>query len=815
MKLVIVESPSKAKTINKYLGKEFKVLASYGHVRDVPAKNNSIRPEEDFAMDWEVQPRGQKTMQEIAKALSSADELLLASDPDREGEAIAWHVLQELKRRKKIKKDFPVHRVIFHEITKNAIQQAISNPKEIDMNLVEAYMARRALDYLVGFNVSPLLWKKLPGAKSAGRVQSVALRLICEREDEIKKFISQEYWTIDVELQTPKKENFLTHLTHVDGRKLDKFDLKTAEETSHIENKIHSSSFYVEEIEKKQVKRNPSPPFTTSTLQQEASRKIGFGAKKTMLIAQQLYEGGYITYMRTDAVALASEAIEKIRSLIKSEYGSDFLPAKPRVYKNNTKNAQEAHEAIRPTDITRQPKDLENTLNSEQLKLYTLIFKRTLACQMENALLDQVGIDILSQDKTLQLRATGQTIAFLGFIKVYKEDIDDAPEEENNILPFMEKGDLLKTLDILPKQHFTEPLPRFTEASLVKKMEELGIGRPSTYASILSVLQERSYVQLKNKRFFPELRGHLVTAFLKNYFSKYIQYDYTAQLENKLDDITNGIINWKQVLNDFWVPFIKNVHDTEPIKMQEVLEIITHQLEGYFFKTEEDKICPQCESQLNIKFGKFGVFIGCSNYPQCTYIKSLENSTEEILTDISEEDTLAPPKDSLEFGISESGLSITAKKGPYGWYIQEGNGKDCKRTSIPKNFDISTLDREIALNFLSLPKVLGKDSSTQEEIKVGIGRYGPYVCQGKKYQSIPAEQLFTISLEEALEQLSSSVKKEATSLGEWNGETITFQTGRYGPYVKWKKIMASVKSPTLPSLEEAIKLLTEKINQKN
>ena len=812
MKLVIVESPSKAKTINKYLGSDFKVLASYGHVRDVPAKNDSVRPDEDFAMDWEVQDRGERTLREIAKALTNAEALYLASDPDREGEAIAWHVLQELKRRKKLKKDLPVYRVVFHEITKNAIQKAIAAPKDIDMNLVEAYLARRALDYLVGFHISPLLWKKLPGARSAGRVQSVALRLVCERENEIQQFVSQEYWSIIADLSTKDNETFSAKLTHVDGTKLDKFDLKTATDANKITARMQGIPFRVASLEKKQVKRNPAPPFTTSTLQQEASRKLGFGAKRTMQVAQQLYENGLITYMRTDAVALAGEAIEKIRVLIQKEYGDSFLPDKPRIYKNTTKNAQEAHEAIRPTDMMRSPGTLASTLSPEQVKLYSLIYKRTLACQMESARFDQVGADLTSEKGDLQLRATGQTMAFAGFIKVYKEDTDDSPDEDQKILPPLQIGDLLKTGEIHSEQHFTEPPPRFTEASLVKRMEELGIGRPSTYASILSVLQERAYVRLVNKRFIPELRGQLVTAFLQDYFSQYVQYDYTAGLEDKLDDITNGVIPWKTVLKEFWGPFTKNIQAVDPIKMSEVLEKITKELEPYFFKNPEDRVCPNCGKPLEIKFGKFGAFVGCSAYPSCTYIKSVEGLPKEIEEE-SEETASAVPE-IIDLGTDENGNPVTVKKGPYGWYIQQGSGKDCKRVSLPKNYGITTLDLPMALRFLNLPRLLGQDPTSKEDVKVGVGRFGPYVCRGKTFQSIPTEDLFSLSLQDALKRLETKPTKEVITLGTWNKEPVTFQTGRFGPYVKWKKVMASVKKDATPTLEEAIQLLSAKLNTK-
>ena len=568
MKLVIVESPAKAKKINQYLGKDYHVMASFGHIRDVPAKNGSVRPEEDFEMDWEVQARGEKTVREMVAQVAKAECLYLASDPDREGEAIAWHVVQELKRRKKLPEKLPVYRVVFHEITKSAILDAIAHPREIDMQLVDAYLARRALDYLVGFHLSPVLWRKLPGAKSAGRVQSVALRLICEREDEIIGFKPQEYWGITVDLNTIRTEQFTAKLNAIDGKKLDKFDLNNGTLTEEVKQGVEAAKFQVGTIERKQVKRNPAPAFTTSTLQQEASRKLGFSAKKTMQVAQKLYESGFITYMRTDSVALADEAITALRQVIKQEYGDKFLPEKTRVYKNNSKNAQEAHEAIRPTNALKLPK--ETDLDADGKKLYELIWKRTVACQMASALMDKVGIDIPSTDKKYTLRATGQTIAFPGFIKVYKEDVDDEKEEDSALLPPMNEGEDLTTLAVHAEQHFTEPPPRFSEASLVKKLEELGIGRPSTYASILSVLQERDYVKLVSKRFVPEDRGRIVTAFLTNYFNRYVQYDYTANLENKLDDITNGVVKWKDVLTDFWALFNKTIHDVEPHKMGEV-----------------------------------------------------------------------------------------------------------------------------------------------------------------------------------------------------------------------------------------------------
>ncbi len=829
MKLVIVESPSKAKTINKYLGKDFQVMASFGHIRDVPAKNGSVRPQEDFAMDWEVQARGERTVREISKALEKADSLYLASDPDREGEAIAWHVVQELKRRKKLKPDLPVYRVVFHEITKSAILEAIAHPGTINMQLVDAYMARRALDYLVGFYISPLLWRKLPGAKSAGRVQSVALRLICEREDEITAFKPQEYWGIEADFHTQSQEKFHAKLTHISDKKLNKFDINNKKIADDIKQKVESSSFCVGEIERKQVKRHPAPTFTTSTLQQEASRKLGFSAKKTMQLAQNLYEGvdiggetvGLITYMRTDSVALSTEAITSIRRLIETEYGKDYLPDTPRVYKNTSKNAQEAHEGIRPTNALRTPEKVAPYLTPDLRKLYELIWKRTIACQMASALLDKVGIDIPSTDGMFKLRATGQTIAFAGFIKVYKEDIDDGKgEDDNTLLPHMTEGENLTTLSVMAEQHFTEPPPRFSEASLVKKLEELGIGRPSTYASIISVLQDRAYVRLVNKRFVPEDRGRIVTAFMENYFTQYVQYDYTANLENKLDDITNGEIPWKEVLRDFWKTFDSTVKKVEPFKIGDVLETVAKSLEKHLFPTDESRVCPECKTgRLALHVGRFGAFIGCSNYPTCKFTKQFA-TMEPVARD--ENGNLIEPKVNTEnqvfqLGKDASGQDIVVKKGPYGWYVQQGIGKEAKRTGLPKGTAPESIDIQKALALLSLPRQLGNDPETKELIEAGLGRFGPYVRRGKTYQSLEAsDDVLSIDLPRALALLSQAKSKaQSTKLGAWNGEDITYQIGRYGPYVKCGKMMASVKNKShVPSLEEAISLLQEKMHQK-
>ncbi|MBP5534482.1 MAG: type I DNA topoisomerase [Alphaproteobacteria bacterium] len=828
MKLVIVESPAKAKTINKYLGKDYQVIASFGHIRDLPAKDGSVLPDDDFKMTWALEAKGEKHVKDIIAALSKADEVYLASDPDREGEAIAWHIVQELTKRKKL--NVPYHRVVFNEITKSAVTEAMKNPREIDMDLVNAYLARRALDYLVGFTLSPVLWRKLPGSKSAGRVQSVALRLVCERESEIEAFKPQEYWTLSAQMETASKEEFKASLTHLDGKKLDKFALGTGQTADAVKARVLSSSFHVGEIEKKQVKRNPAPAFTTSTLQQEASRKLGFSAKKTMKTAQELYEGveingdrvGLITYMRTDGVALAQEAIEAMRAFIEKEYGKDYLPEKPRVYKNKVINAQEAHEAIRPTNINRTPDSVAAFLDKDHLRLYELVWKRALACQMESALLDKVAVDIPSADNSLMLHATGQTIAFAGFIKVYKEDIDDKEdEEEGGLLPLMNKGDALNLLQATTEQHFTEPPPRYSEASLVKKMEELGIGRPSTYASILSVLQDRQYVVLNKKRFVPEERGRIVTAFLENYFNQYVQYDFTAKLENLLDDITSGQADWKKVLSDFWRDFYANVQQVSPSKMADVLQKVDETLEKHLFPTPESRVCPECKKgTLSLKVGRFGAFIGCSNYPECKYTRQFSNSIIDEEGQVSDAQPNTEDNTSRLLGQNEKKENIYIKKGPYGWYVQQGEGKESKRSPLPKNWNAEEVTLERAVGLLSLPRVLGKKPETNETVEASIGRFGPYIKCGNTFQSLShSDDVLTVDLKRALEILEnakSKTKDEGVPLGDYQGTPILWIVGRYGPYLKWGKqnipLPKELKGlDTKPTLAQAI----EQIEQKN
>src|SRR6266700_1644572 len=621
MNIVVVESPAKAKTINKYLGRDYRVIASYGHVRDLPAKDGSVLPDDDFAMSWEVDGRSEKHVRAIAEAVRGADKLFLATDPDREGEAISWHVREVLRSRRGFK-DLDVKRVVFNEVTRSAVLEAFRHPREIDGELVEAYLARRALDYLVGFTLSPVLWRKLPGSRSAGRVQSVALRLVCEREAEIEVFKPREYWMIEVEFRTEAGERFTARLSHLDGKKLDRFDLDTeAKARAAAAAILAAGTFSVASVEHREVHRNPFPPFTTSTLQQEASRKLGFGASRTMRVAQRLYEGidlegdtvGLITYMRTDGVAIAAEAIAAARGLIGSEFGPRYVPGEPRVYRSPAKNAQEAHEAIRPTDLTRRPGDVASHLDNDHRRLYELIWKRTVASQMESALLNQASVDIADQSGRLRLHATGSVVLFDGFLKLYQEDRDDAAEEEGEgrRLPNMRERERLARGAVDPAQHFTQPPPRYSEASLVKKLEELGIGRPSTYASILQVLQDREYVRLEKRRFIPEDRGRLVTAFLTSFFERYVQYNFTADLENQLDDVSGGRIDWKEVLRNFWRDFSSSVDETKDLSIGDVLKALDAELGRHFFPENgsgaDPRLCPNCAAgRLSLQLGKFG-----------------------------------------------------------------------------------------------------------------------------------------------------------------------------------------------------------------
>jgi DNA topoisomerase-1 len=841
MNVVIVESPAKAKTINKYLGGDYEVYASYGHVRDLPSKDGSVDPETDFTMVWDVDAKSAKRLSDIANAVKHADRVILATDPDREGEAISWHVLEVLKN-KRVLKDKVVERVVFNAITKSAILDAMKHPRQIDAALVDAYLARRALDYLVGFNLSPVLWRKLPGARSAGRVQSVALRLVCERELEIEKFISREYWSITAQLKTKAGVSFAARLTGADGKKITRLDIGTEAEAKDLQASLDRAKFSVATVEAKPAKRHPPAPFTTSTLQQEASRKLGFAPARTMQLAQKLYEGadiggetvGLITYMRTDGVDMAPEAISATRKVIGKEYGDQYVPKVPRKYLVKAKNAQEAHEAIRPTDLSRLPKQVMRALDPEQAKLYELIWTRTIASQMESAELERTTIDILAKDgtRTLDLRATGQVVRFDGFLKLYQEGKDDDDDEENGRLPEMKNGEPLGKDKIDASQHFTEPPPRFTEATLVKRMEELGIGRPSTYASTLAVLKDREYIKIDKKRVMPEDKGRLVTAFLESFFTRYVEYDFTADLEEKLDSVSNSELDWKQVLRDFWVDFSGALAGTKDLRTTQVLDSLNEILGPHIFPPKEDgsspRACPSCENgQLSLKLGKFGAFIGCSNYPECKFTRTLATSGADQANGV--EGTADRPGVKVLGQDPATGEEVSLRDGRFGAYIQLGEGDKPKRSSLPKTMMPSDVTLENALKLLSLPREVAKHPETKEPILAGLGRFGPYVQHGKTYANIGKdEDILEIGGNRAIDLI---VAKEsglsgrrfgndggaapARALGDHptEGGAVTIKAGRYGPYVNHGKINATLPrdaDPTSFTLEEAIALLQGK-----
>ena len=832
MHVVVVESPAKAKTINKYLGSDYKVLASYGHIRDLPSKDGSVRPDEGFAMDWEVDSRSAKQVKEIADAMKGADGLYLATDPDREGEAIAWHV-REVLEKKKLLKDKEVKRVVFNEITKTAILDAFNHPRDLDDELVDAYMARRALDYLVGFTLSPVLWRKLPGSRSAGRVQSVALRLICERETEIEAFKPQEYWSVQGTFDTGSGVMVDTNLTHLNGEKLDKMSLGNEDAAMQAKAAIESGPFSVAKIEKKKTRRNPPPPFTTSTLQQDASRKLHFSAKKTMQVAQRLYEGvniggetvGLITYMRTDGVTMAGEAVAACRSLIGKNYGEAYLPDQPRVYKSKAKNAQEAHEAIRPTDVFRKPKDMAGHLDADQMKLYELIWKRTVACQMEPVVLDQVAVDIAQAEHTVVMRATGSMIAFDGFYRVYHEGSDKSADDEDRILPDMTEGQAMGLTNVLPEQHFTQPPPRFSEASLVKKLEELGIGRPSTYASIISVLQDRNYVILDKRRFIPEDRGRVVTTFLTSFFERYVEYSFTADLEEKLDDISGGRIDWKAVLDEFWRNFSAAVDGIKELRVREVLDTLDEVLAPHFFpepqnETDSDpRKCPTCgEGRLSLKLGKFGAFIGCSNYPDCRFTRPL------VTPGNGDDDPFAAEleKGPKVLGIDpETKLEVTLRKGPYGVYVQRGEADPedkkfkPKRSSLPKGENPAELTFERALGLLSLPRKIGPHPEDQQMIQAGIGRFGPYLQYAGMYVSLKEDDPVEVGLNRAVTLIAESGKTPPVEIGKHpdDNKPILLKIGRWGAYVTHGRDRANLPKDLDKAdltLEKAVELIAAK-----
>jgi DNA topoisomerase-1 len=840
MNVVIVESAAKAKTINKYLGASYKVLASYGHVRDLPSKDGSVEPDKDFAMHWDVEPRSAKVMREITQAVKGADKLILATDPDREGEAISWHILNMLEEKKALK-GVEVERVTFNAVTKQAVLDAMRHPRHIEGPLVSAYLARRALDYLVGFTLSPVLWRKLPGARSAGRVQSVALRLICDREAEIEAFRTDEYWTIEADLKTARNEDVRARLQAIDGKALKKLDIKDAASANAIKAAIEGGRFAVASVDKKAVRRNPYAPFTTSTLQQEASRKHGFSASRTMQIAQKLYEGvdiggetaGLITYMRTDGVQMAPEAIEQIRREIGDAYGKRYVPAAPREYKSKAKNAQEAHEAIRPTDVKRRPADIRKYLADDEAKLYMLVWQRAVASQMASAELEQTTADIATKGrdgKSYNLRATGSVVLFDGFLKLYEEGRDDDDDEDGRRLPPLAVGDDLKVQNIDAKQHFTEPPPRYSEATLVKKMEELGIGRPSTYASTLAVLRDREYVRLDKKRLVPEDKGRLVTAFLASFFKRYVEYDFTAALEEKLDLISDDKLEWKDVLREFWRDFMGNVDEIKDLRVSEVLDALNEILGPHVFPDKGDgsdpRRCPACgEGRLSLKIsGKFGAFIGCGNYPECRYTRQLSQSADEAQTATTDGKVLG--EDPV------TGLPVTVRNGRFGPYLQIGetaDGEKPKRASIPKPYDPATIELEMALKLLNLPREVGEMDGAP--ITAGIGRYGPFVAHSGTYANLESiEDVFTIGNNRAVELITAkregkagfgrksfgaSARQVLKDLGEHpsDGGKIQVLNGRYGPYINWGKVNANVPKSTKPeevTLDQAVSLLAER-----
>ena len=830
MNLVIVESPAKAKTINKYLGESYIVLASYGHVRDLPSKNGSVDTDNNFNMTWEIDPGSKKPLKEIYDAAKDAKKIILATDPDREGEAIAWHVKNILDD-KKLLKDKKVERVVFNEITKKAVQNGIDNPREINTELVDAYMARRALDYLVGFNISPILWTKLPGSKSAGRVQSVALKLIVERENEIELFKPEEYWSIQSFFKNKENKDLKSKITLFKSEKVNKFFFKNESQTKSAVDEIKKHNYKITQIEKKPYKRNPYAPFTTSTMQQEASKKLGFGASRTMQVAQRLYQGfeidgetiGLITYMRTDGTQISNEALQSCRSYIENEIGKNYLPEQPRNYSGKkAKNAQEAHEAIRPTDINRNPVSLKSILDRDQMRLYELIWNRTVSSQMESAEFERTSIDISNNDNSISFRANGSIQKFDGFLKLYQETKEDDEkkddhEDDDNILPDVKNGDELKLDKIVDEQHFTNPPPRYSEASLVKKLEELGIGRPSTYASIISVLSTRNYVELINKKFNPTDRGKLITAFLDKLFNKYVDYNFTAKLEDSLDDITSGKINWIDVLSQFWSQFNSDVNEVKELRTRTILDMLNESLADIIFdKDQEDKVLRtcQCGGELSLKVGRFGAFIGCANYPECKFTRPLSRIKA------AQEDFMSEPKD---IGNTDDGKKIILKKGRFGPYLQVGNDeKEMKNFSIPKGISPNDIDLDKAKFLSGLPKILGKYPENNEDITLNNGRFGPYVkCTNKSATLETPEDIFSIGLNKAVTLIAEAKpgrrsSNEIKNLGEHpeDKKPVKVMKGQFGPYIKYKTINATIpddKDPNDITMEEALVYIDKRL----
>ncbi|WP_208440941.1 type I DNA topoisomerase [Bartonella raoultii] len=839
MNIVIVESPAKAKTINKYLGSQYKVVASFGHVRDLPAKDGSVLPDQDFSMKWDIDSAAAKRLNEIAKAVKEADSLILATDPDREGEAISWHILDVL-RQKKVLKDKAVKRVVFNAITKKSVLDAMNNPRDIDTSLVDAYLARRALDYLVGFTLSPVLWRKLPGARSAGRVQSVALRIICDREAEIEHFIKEDYWSLTADLKTIRNDSFQARLTMFNQRKIGKLDIQSQEQADQIRLMLEEAKYRTLSVEAKPTKRNPAPPFTTSTLQQAASSKLGFSASRTMQIAQKLYEGieingetaGLITYMRTDGVQIAPEAIDSARKVIHESFGNNYLPEKPRFYSTKAKNAQEAHEAIRPTDFQRTPNQVRGFLDSDQAKLYELIWKRAIASQMCSAEIERTTVEIEAQqgENYANLRATGSVIRFDGFISVYTDQREEENSEENETtrLPQINAGEALEKEQVEAIQHSTEPPPRYSEASLIKKLEELGIGRPSTYASTLSTLCDRGYIVIDKRKLIPDAKGRIVTAFLENFFNRYVEYGFTADLEEKLDLISDGKLSWKDVMRDFWDGFNASITNIKELRITNVLDVLNVTLAPLAFPVREDgsdaRSCPLCANgELSLKLGRYGAFVGCSNYPECKY-------TRQLGTDTGEEKEIIPNDEPMMLGVDpQTGKDISLRNGRFGPYIQLGESKEAKRAGLPKEWQTEDVTLDKALALLSLPREIGTHPETGKMITATIGRYGPYLTHdGKSAPLLHADDVFDIGINRAVTVLAEKQENKTTrsrttsaalaTLGEHpDGGVITVRNGRYGPYVNWGKINATLpkdKEPISVTLSEALELISAKASHK-
>jgi DNA topoisomerase-1 len=818
MQLVIVESPAKAKTINKYLGSGYEVLASYGHVRDLPAKDGSVEPDHNFRMKWEVSADRAKQLTAIADRAKSAERLILATDPDREGEAISWHLYEHLKAKKALPPK--VERVTFNQITKAAVTEAMARPRALDAPLIDAYRARRALDYLVGFTLSPVLWRKLPGARSAGRVQSVALRLVVEREREIEAFRSREYWTVDGRFKTAAGQAFGARLVEWQGRKLDKFALADAALANEARADVLAGDYVVSSIDRKPVTRNPYPPFTTSTLQQEAARKLGLSATQTMRTAQTLYEAGHITYMRTDGVDMAAEAIAAARDVIAEDFSGRHLPEKPRYYTTKAKNAQEAHEAIRPVDLRRRP--ARAGLSGDAARLYELIWKRTLASQMASASIERTTVELHDRNGRANLRATGQVVVFPGFLALYQETADDPEEdgEDGKRLPAIAKGDTPACLDASADQHFTEPPPRYSEASLVKKLEELGIGRPSTYASILQVLKDRAYVRVEAKRFHPEEKGRLVTAFLERFFERYVSYDFTARLEGRLDDISAGEVDWTAVLRDFWTDFRPKTAEIMELKPSEVTTALDEFLSPVLFPEREDgtdpRLCPTCGTgRLSLKTGKFGAFVGCSNYPDCRFTRPFASENGNGANGNGGDDPRLLGHD--------AGEPITLRLGRFGLFVQRGEGDKPARASIPKDINADDIDLGMALKLLSLPREVGRHPETGTPITAAIGRYGPYLAHDGKYARLGSTaEVFEIGMNAAVVKLAEQKKgferKAATALKELgahpgSGAALRVMDGRYGPYVTDGTTNATLpkgSDPLALTLEAAAALIDAK-----